>query len=139
MEQKTFTNRQVIGYLDAMCGRQGQALREKNLPFQILYALRRSMPELQKAYQAYNATLQDICDKYDVSPKEAMQSENEACKTEVTALLDMEVSVPIHRIQPEMLEACDGTQYSALTFNDVDRLWWLVDAPEETTDENPEI
>lgn len=132
MESKKFTNAQIVTILDGVTGQKGRVMRDKNLPFKVLYALRRSVPEIEAAYKAYNATLQDICKKYGVTTAEAGRTDNAECKAEVTALLETETSVNIHAIRPEVLEECNGDKYSTLTYNDIDRLWWLITDGEES-------
>ncbi len=126
MKHLTMTNGRIVQLMRSMTDAEGEALRKKQLPFQLVYALRRSIPELQKVYAAYEATLKDICQRYDTTPV-GIADADPKCVEEVAALVGMEVELAVYTVPSSTLDKVDGDRYDPLTFEELDRLWWLVE------------
>lgn len=129
MTEKTFTNNQLITILNRQDDDQGKALRAKKLPAKLLYAIRRSAPQMAEAYQAYHKALADICASYGATPDKIVAADperQEALANEVVALINEKTTVRVHTISPEVLDLCGNGIYDALTYTEVDRLFWLI-------------
>lgn len=133
MTEKSMKNSHIVSILTGMGSAEGKALQDKRLPIKLLYALRRSLPEVEAAYKAYLASLTDICSRYGATPEKitaADQSQQADLVAEVTELLNTETAVRVHTVPAEVLDACGEGGLDPLTYKDVDRLWWLIDIAE---------
>ena len=131
MTEKTMSNSRIIAILKIMGDDVGMALREKRLPIKLLYALRRSLPEIEAAYRVYDAGLVDICKRYGVTPntlEDCAKDRQEQMAGELNELLATETTVRVHTVPPEVLDTCGtGGGFDPLTYAEVDRLWWLIE------------
>lgn len=130
MTEKRFTNNQLIAILNQQNDEQGKALLAKKLPVKLLYAVRRSLPQVVEAYQAYHKTLEDICTNYGAAPDKLVAADpgqQGALADEIAALLNEEAAVQVHTVSPEVLDLCGNGTYDLLTYVEVDRLFWLLD------------
>lgn len=129
MEQK-MKNSYVLSILKTMNDETGKALYKKKLPVKLLYNLRRSLPEVESAYSAYISSLKDICARYGTTPDKLECEDEEKHKQllqELTKLLNTETPVRVYTVPAETVEECGGSVYDPLTFEEVDRLWWLIE------------
>ncbi len=124
MTTKTMTNAIILRLMQAMTDEIGLELRKKRLPVTLVYAMRRSISELEKVYGVYESTLKDICTQYNVSMSDFQNDEE--CAKEVVALLNLEVELPVHTVPTSVIEGMDGT-YDPLTYEEMDRLFWLLE------------
>lgn len=133
MTEKRMKNSYIVAILKTMGDKTGKGICGKRLPTKLLYAMRRSLPEVEAAYKAYADSLGDICKRYGTT------AENPTCEdaedrermwAEITELMETETSVRVHTVPPEVLEQCGNPPFDSLNFNELDRLWWLLE--EET-------
>lgn len=130
MTEKTMKNSYVVSILSSMNDSDGKALQSKRLPIKLLYALRRSLPEVEAAYKAYYTALTDICNRYGATPDRTTAEDPEqqaALSAEVVELLNTETTVRVHTVAPEVLDTCGVGGLDPLTYREVDRLWWLIE------------
>lgn len=128
--EKTMKNSYIVSILSGMNSAEGRALQDKHLPIKLLYALRRSLPEVEAAYKAYLTSLTDICNRYGTTPDKttaADPSQQADLAAEVTELLNTETTVRVHTVPAEVLDTCGEGGLDPLTYKDVDRLWWLME------------
>lgn len=134
MTEKTMTNSRIVSILRAMGDDTGLALREKHLPIKLLYALRRSLPEIEAAYRVYDASLADLCKRYGVTPntlEDCAKDRQAELAEEINELLATETTVRVHTVGPDVLDKCGEGVYDPLSFAELDRLWWLIGTNEE--------
>lgn len=127
--EKTMHNSQIVAIMKAMTDDAGNALFKKRLPAKLLYALRRSIPEIEKAYKVYAASLTDICGQYGATPDKLQcedAAQQEQLMSDLSELLTTETEVNVYTVAPELLEKCGEGVYDPLSFADMDRLWWLI-------------
>ncbi|MCC8063671.1 MAG: hypothetical protein LIO70_01135 [Clostridiales bacterium] len=133
MKEKHMTNNHIIAILKTMGDDVGLALREKHLPVKLLYALRRSLPEIEAAYRVYDSSLTEICQRYSVTPgslEDCAEDKQAQMAAEINELLNTETTVRVHTIAPEALDTCGAGGFDPLTYAEIDRLWWLIDEEE---------
>lgn len=134
MAEKQMKNSYIISVLNTMNDETGKALYKKKLPVKLLYNLRRSLPEVESAYSAYIGSLKDICARYGTTPDKLECEDEEKHKQllqELTKLLNAETPVRVYTVPAETIEECGGGAYDPLTFEEIDRLWWLVEEDEK--------
>lgn len=129
MAEKTMRNSQIISIMKSMTDDAGKALLKKHLPAKLLYALRRSIPEIEKAYKVYADSLVDICGQYGTTPDKLHCEDAEQQRqlmSDLSELLSMETAVNVYTVEPEVLDRCGEGIYDPLSFDDMDRLWWFI-------------
>ncbi|MCD7810252.1 MAG: hypothetical protein LUG91_00105 [Ruminococcus sp.] len=130
MKEKNIANGYIIGILKAFNGGIGKDIFKKKLPVKFLYALRRNLPEIEKAYKAYAESLNDICSKYGTTSENPRVDDAELQKKlsdEINELLSTETTIDVQIVSPEVLDICDGNEnYDSLTYEEIDIVWWML-------------
>jgi len=134
MATKKFTNAAIIGIMRVMNDEEIKTIKDKKLPVKLLYALRRSLPNITEAYKPYEETLNGICDKYGCTTEDCTPEKiaaNPELSREITELLNEETEVTVHTVPESVIEQCGEGAYDALSLAELDRLWWLIEEEKE--------
>lgn len=130
MTERQLTNAALIPILNGLGDEVGQRLRDKRLPARLLYALHRNLPEVRAAYRAYGQALAELCRGYGVTLEtlDQVAPERKAeLERALAELLAQETAVRLHPVSPRELERCGQEGYDALTYDEVERLAWLLE------------
>lgn len=125
------TNRQIVNIYNNI-----GAIRNKNLPIKLGFAINRNMKAMETIAEAYSAEQKKILDRYCEKDEfgqfrtegdEFVLSDRKAYAKEIGELLAIESEVQVHRVLMEEIEKCDSGKYDALTPNELDLLEFMIE------------
>lgn len=125
------TNRQIVNIYNNI-----GAIRNKNLPIKLGFAINRNMKAMETIAESYSAEQEKILDRYCEKDEfgqfrtegdEFVLSERKAYAKEIGELLAIESEVQVHTVSIEEIEKCDSGKYDALTPNELALLEFMIE------------
>lgn len=125
------TNRQIVNIYNNI-----GAIRNKNLPIKLGFAINRNMKAMKTIAESYSAEQKKILDRYCEKDEfgqfrtegdEFVLSDRKAYAKEIGELLAIESEVQVHTVSIEEIEKCDSGKYDALTPNELALLEFMIE------------
>lgn len=125
------TNRQIVNIYNNI-----GAIRNKNLPIKLGFAINRNMKAMETIAEPYSAEQKKILDRYCEKDEfgqfrtegdEFVLSNRKAYAKEIGELLAIESEVQVHTVSIEEIEKCDSGKYDALTPNELALLEFMIE------------
>ena len=125
------TNRQIVNIYNNI-----GAIRNKNLPIKLGFAINRNMKAMETIAEPYSAEQKKILDRYCEKDEfgqfrtegdEFVLSDRKAYAKEIGELLAIESEVQVHTVSIEEIEKCDSGKYDALTPNELALLEFMIE------------
>lgn len=125
------TNRQIVNIYNNI-----GAIRNKNLPIKLGFAINRNMKAMETIAESYSAEQKKILDRYCEKDEfgqfrtegdEFVLSDRKAYAKEIGELLAIESEVQVNTVSIEEIEKCDSGKYDALTPNELALLEFMIE------------
>ena len=125
------TNRQIVSIFNGM-----PAVRKKQLPVKVGFAINKNMNRIDDAAEAYTAEQRKLLDKYcekdefgqfKIEGNEFVLLDKKAYGDEINELLGIENEIQIHTVSMDEIEKCDSEKFDALTPDELSLLEFMIE------------
>lgn len=125
------SNRQIVRIFNGM-----PAVRKKQLPVKVGFAINKNMKGIEDAAEAYTAEQRKLLDKYcekdefgqfKLEGNEFVLRDKKAYGEEINELLDIENEIQIHTVSLDDIEKCDSEKFDALTPDELSLMEFMIE------------